>query len=63
MERLGMNWLAGWYKDFWPKSSRAFAEKYMPIERMLALPDADGTIMRWFKESNPAENLGYQIPA
>ena len=54
MERLGMNWLAGWYKDFWPKSSQAFAEKYMPIERMLnALPDADGTIMRWFKESNP----------
>lgn len=54
MGRMGMNWLAGWYKDFWPQSSQAFAEKYMPIERMLnALPDADGTIMRWFKESNP----------
>ena len=54
MQRLGMNWLAGWYKDFWPKSSQAFAEKYMPIERMISsLPDADGTIMKWFKESNP----------
>jgi hypothetical protein len=54
MERLGMNWLSGWYKQFWPESSQAFASKYMPLERMMsALPDADGSVMKWFKESNP----------
>ena len=54
LNNMGMTWLGDWYKNFWPDQSQAFAQKYMPIEGMLKeLPDADGTFMRWVKDSNP----------
>ena len=54
LNNVGMTWLGDWYKNFWPDQSQAFAQKYMPIEGMLkALPDADGTLMRWMKDNNP----------
>ena len=50
MERMGMNWLGGWYKQHFPDMSQTFASKFMPIHKVLSdLPDADGKLVDWVK--------------
>lgn len=64
LNNVGMTWLGDWYENFWPDQSQAFAQKYMPIERMLnELPDADGMLMRWLKDNNPTKKTARFQPA
>jgi hypothetical protein len=52
MRDLGARWVGGWYKEHFPAIHSQFAGKYMPIHRALrALPDADGKVRAWARES------------
>ena len=59
MKKMEANWLAGWYKDHFPKLNSRFAGIYFPIQESLRkLPDSDGSLKRWFKKS---VNVGGKI--
>jgi len=52
MKRMGMNWIADWYKGFFPDTHQRFAKKFMPIRRKLRdLPDAHGKVRQWAKNA------------
>jgi hypothetical protein len=59
MERMGMNWLGGWYRDHFPNQNQTFAKKFMPMYHALKrLPDAGGKATNWFKKSQVLVGMG-----
>lgn len=54
LRNMGMNWLAPWYKDFFPTHNQRLAKRLLPIQNELAkLPDSPGGLRRWAQRSNP----------
>ena len=59
MERMGMNWMGGWYRDHFPNMNQTFASKFMPLyHSMKRLPDAGGKATNWFKKSQVLVGMG-----
>ena len=59
MERMGMNWLGGWYKKHFPDQNQTFAKKFMPMyHAMKRLPDSGGAATNWFKKSQVLTGMG-----
>lgn len=52
MEKAGMSWLSGWYRDHFPTFHQEFAKRFMPLhEALQGLPDAYKGVVQWGRRS------------
>lgn len=52
MEKAGMTWLSGWYRDHFPRFHQEFAKHFMPLhESLRSLPDAYNGVVQWGRRS------------
>jgi hypothetical protein len=53
MERMGMNWMAKDYREYFPRVHERFGARALPLVKKLgALPDARGSLSGWFYKAS-----------